>query len=57
MAEPRLKRLNVIIEEELHKAFKAAAAANGKKMTDLVLEFIEQYVQKHLPEALKKRKK
>jgi predicted HicB family RNase H-like nuclease len=57
MAEPRLKRLNIIIEEDLHNAFKAAAAADGKNMTDLVIKFIENYVEKNMPSGLKKRRK
>ena len=52
-----LKRLNLHIDPELHRAFKTAAAAQGKKMTDLVIDFIESYVQKHFPDALKKGRK
>ena len=42
-----LKRLNVNISEQLHRRFKAAAAANGLEMTDLILEWIQKYVDKN----------
>ncbi len=41
------KRMNVNIDANLHNAFKAAVAAKGKDMTDVLLEFIEDYVRKH----------
>jgi predicted HicB family RNase H-like nuclease len=41
-----LKRLNVNISEELHRNFKAATAAQGLEMTDVLLEFIQKYVDK-----------
>ena len=39
--------MNLNVEAELHNAFKAATAASGVNMTDVLLEFIEQYVGKH----------
>jgi predicted HicB family RNase H-like nuclease len=42
-----IKRLNVNISEELHRSFKAATAAQGLEMTDLVLEWIQKYVDKN----------
>jgi len=39
--------MNLNVEVELHNAFKAATAANGVNMTDVLLEFIEQYVAKN----------
>ena len=57
MAQPRFKRLNFLIEEDLHAAFKAAAAVQGEKMTEVLLDFIQGYVEKHLPSALKKARK
>ncbi len=47
--EPRWKRMNLNVETSLHNAFKASTAAQGKKMTDVLIEFIEEYVQKHPP--------
>jgi ParG len=45
-------RLNINVDEKLHGAFKAVAALQGKRMTDLLLEFMEQYVHTHLPSGL-----
>ena len=42
-----LKRLNVNISEELHRSFKSATAAQGLEMTDVILEFIQKYVDKN----------
>ncbi len=42
-----LKRLNVNISEELHRNFKAATAAQGLEMTDVLLDFIQKYVAKN----------
>jgi hypothetical protein len=38
--EPRWKRMNLNVETNLHDAFKASTAAQGKKMTDVLIEFI-----------------
>ena len=42
-----LKRLNVNISAELHRSFKSATAAQGLDMTDLILEWIQKYVDKN----------
>jgi predicted HicB family RNase H-like nuclease len=42
-----LKRMNMNVPKQLHDAFKAAAAARGEKMTEVVLTFIEDYVKKY----------
>lgn len=52
--QPRWKRMNLNVEAGLHDAFKAATAAEGKKMTDVLIEFIQQYVEKHPPQPTKK---
>jgi hypothetical protein len=39
--------MNMLVPRELHDAFKAAAAARGERMTDILLEYIEQYVKKN----------
>jgi len=44
-----IKRLNIIVETELHNAFKAATAAHGVDMTTVLMEFIKNYVAKHGP--------
>lgn len=41
----------------LHDAFKASTAAQGKKMTDVLIQFIQEYVQKHPPQSLKRGQK
>ena len=43
----RTKRLNVIVSSDLHTAFKAATAAQGKEMSEVLLRFIEDYVRKY----------
>lgn len=47
MAEPKVKRMNINVEVSLHDAFKAATAAKGVNMTDVLLQFIEDYVTKN----------
>lgn len=39
--------MNINVEVSLHDAFKAATANRGENMTDVLLEFIIQYVAKH----------
>ncbi len=51
------KRLNINIDLELHNAFKAATAARGENMTDVLLDCIRDYVGKYAPAALKPAKK
>lgn len=43
------KRMNINIETGLHDAFKAATALQGKRMTDVLLEFIQKYVRENQP--------
>ena len=42
--EPRLKRVNLNIPVELHNSFKAATAAQGLNMTDVLMQYIKDYV-------------
>ena len=46
MKEPKVKRMNLNVDLDLHNAFKAATAAKGENMTDVLLRFIEDYVAK-----------
>jgi hypothetical protein len=55
--QDRLKRMNLHITASLHSAFKAATAAQGKNMTDVLLEFIQQYVAKHGVQPIKKARR
>jgi uncharacterized protein (DUF1778 family) len=48
-------RMNIHVEENLHKAFKAAAALQGKRMTDVVIAFIKGYVREHMPSELPRK--
>jgi ParG len=51
------KRLNVNISTELHRSFKSVTAAQGLEMTDVLLEFIQKYVDKNgLAPARKSRR-
>ena len=52
--EPRWKRMNLNVEADLHNAFKASTAAYGMNMTDVLIEFIREYVQKHPPQLPKR---
>jgi hypothetical protein len=45
--EGKVKRMNLNVPVGLHNSFKATTAAQGKNMTDVLMEFIEQYVAKH----------
>ena len=47
MAEQKVKRMNINVEVSLHDAFKAATAAQGDNMTDVLMEFIQNYVAKN----------
>jgi hypothetical protein len=45
--EEEIKRLNVNLPASLHNGFKAATAARGENMTDILMEFIRNYVDKY----------
>ena len=47
MAELKVKRMNINVEVSLHDAFKAATAARGENMTDVLMKFIQEYVAKN----------
>ncbi len=47
MAEQKVKRMNINVAVSLHDAFKAATAAQGDNMTDVLLRFIQDYVAKN----------
>jgi ParG len=44
--------MNINVDVKLHDAFKAATAAQGEKMTDVLLRFIQEYVKKNQPRAV-----
>jgi hypothetical protein len=39
--------MNLNVPVELHNTFKATTAAQGKNMTDVLMDYIRQYVEKH----------
>jgi len=49
-----IKRMNINVDVQLHDRFKAATAAEGKNMTDVLMDFIRQYVEQHLPDQLRR---
>ena len=57
IAEPEIKRVNINIELSLHNAFKAATAACGENMTQVLLDFIEDYVARYRYDTKKKERR
>ena len=57
IAAEEMKRLNVHIDLELHNAFKAATAARGENMTDVILNFIEDYVARYRYDSRPKKER
>lgn len=53
--EPKVKRMNINVEVSLHDAFKAATASRGENMTDVLMEFIQDYVEKNGVQPAKKK--
>lgn len=51
-----MKRMNLNVPIELHNAFKSTTAAEGQNMTDILLEFIQAYVDKHAVKPPKRRR-
>jgi hypothetical protein len=55
--QQEVKRMNLNVPVELHNAFKSTTAAQGENMTDVILEFIRNYVSRHLAAAQPKRRR
>ena len=53
--EQQVKRMNLNVPIELHNSFKATTAAKGLNMTDVLMEFIQNYVTKHSPKPKGRR--
>lgn len=53
--EPQVKRMNLNVPVELHNSFKAATAARGLNMTDVLMEFIQSYVARNAPKPKGRR--
>jgi hypothetical protein len=52
-----VKRLNINIPFSIHNSFKAATAARGENMTDVLLKSIEEYVEKYGTAPAKKARR
>jgi hypothetical protein len=48
--------MNLNVPLELHNAFKSVTAGQGKNMTDVLLEFIQTYVDRYPPKPKGRRK-
>ena len=48
--------MNLNVPVELHNSFKAATAAKGQNMTDVLLDFIRSYVDKYSSKPTRRRK-
>ena len=44
--------MNINIRAELFNQFKAAVAIQGKTITQVLLEFVEDYIRKHAPRSV-----
>ena len=51
------KRMNLNVPIELHNSFKSVTAAQGENMTDVLLEFIQNYLDKNFNKQPKGRRK
>jgi hypothetical protein len=50
------KRMNLNVPVELHNSFKSVTAAKGTNMTDVLLEFIQNYITKYSSKSKGRRK-
>ena len=48
--------MNLNVPLELHNSFKSVTASQGKNMTDVLLEFIQGYVDRNSPKPKGRRK-
>jgi hypothetical protein len=48
--------MNLNVPVELHNSFKSVTAAQGQNMTDVLLEFIQNFIKKHSPKPKGRRK-
>lgn len=48
--------MSIIIDPELRNQFKLATLAQGRDMSTVLVEFMKQYVDKHLPPGLRQKK-
>lgn len=50
------KRMSFIVPPDLHRVFKAACAAEGVEMSQVLLQAIELFVNTHKPAAVSKKR-
>ena len=55
--ETQVKRMNLNVPVELHNNFKSVTASQGQNMTDVLMEFIKDYVTKNSSQKQKGRRK
>jgi hypothetical protein len=55
--EQQVKRMNLNVPVELHNRFKSVTAAQGANMTDVLLEFIQNYIAEHAAPKPRSRRK
>ena len=55
ITEQKVKRMNLNVPLELHNSFKSVTAAQGQNMTDVLMEFIKNYVAKYSPKPTGRR--
>ena len=55
--EQRIKRMNLNVPLELHNSFKSITAAQGQNMTDVLLKFIQDYINDNSSKPKKKRQR
>jgi hypothetical protein len=41
--------MNINVDTKLHNAFKAITAQQGKNMSDVLVQFIKEYIEKNQP--------
>ena len=44
----KVKRMNLNVPVDLHNSFKAATAAQGLNMSDVLTQYIKDYVEKYV---------
>jgi hypothetical protein len=54
--EQKVKRMNLNVSVELRNSFKSVTAAQGQNMTDVLLEFIQNYITRYSPKPKGRRK-
>ena len=47
--------MNLNVPADLHNSFKAATAAKGLNMTDVLMEYVKDYVAKNSPKPKGRR--